>query len=40
MVSPLLLPDLAVLDGDLTLSLPSAVSAASGIDAMVHAIEA
>jgi len=29
-----------VLDGDLTLSLPSAVSAASGIDAMVHAIEA
>ena len=39
-VSPLLLPDLAVLDGDLTLSLPAAVSAASGLDAMVHAIEA
>lgn len=39
-VSPLLLPDLAVLDGDLTLSLPAAVSAATGIDAMVHAIEA
>jgi alcohol dehydrogenase len=39
-VSPLLLPDLAVLDGDLTLSLPAPVSAASGIDAMVHAIEA
>ena len=39
-VSPLLLPDVAVLDGDLTLSLPAPVSAASGIDAMVHAIEA
>lgn len=39
-VSPLLLPDLAVLDADLTLGLPSAVTAATGIDAMVHAIEA
>lgn len=39
-VSPLLLPDLALLDADLTLGLPPAVSAATGIDAMVHAIEA
>ncbi|MCE4068204.1 MULTISPECIES: iron-containing alcohol dehydrogenase [Pseudomonas] len=39
-VSPHLLPDLAVLDADLTLGLPPAVTAATGIDAMVHAIEA
>jgi alcohol dehydrogenase class IV len=39
-VSPVLLPDIAVLDADLTLSLPPAVTAATGIDAMVHAIEA
>ncbi|MCY1283529.1 Long-chain-alcohol dehydrogenase 1 [compost metagenome] len=38
-VSPLLLPDLAVLDAELTLGLPVAVTAATGIDAMVHAIE-
>ncbi|CDF81744.1 hypothetical protein PKB_0366 [Pseudomonas knackmussii B13] len=39
-VSPYLLPDLAVLDADLTLGLPPSVTAATGIDAMVHAIEA
>ncbi len=39
-VSPLLLPDLALLDPDLTLGLPPSVTAATGIDAMVHAIEA
>ena len=39
-VSPLLLPDVAVLDAELTLGLPAAVTAATGIDAMVHAIEA
>ena len=39
-VSPLLLPDLALLDPDLTLGLPPQVTAATGIDAMVHAIEA
>ncbi|NEX95195.1 iron-containing alcohol dehydrogenase [Caulobacter sp. 17J65-9] len=39
-VSPLLYPDLAVLDATLTLGLPAAVTAATGIDAMVHAIEA
>ena len=39
-VSPLLLPDLALLDPELTLELPAHVTAATGIDAMVHAIEA
>ncbi|MES0879449.1 iron-containing alcohol dehydrogenase [Roseibium sp. SCP14] len=39
-VSPLLLPDLAILDPLLTLGLPAHVTAATGIDAMVHAIEA
>lgn len=38
--SPVILPDLALLDADLTLTLPPAVTAATGIDAMVHAIEA
>ena len=35
-----LLPDVAVLDPQLTLGLPPHVSAMTGIDAMVHAIEA
>src|SRR3546814_16623944 len=39
-VSPLLLPDIALLDADLTLGLPRHVTAATGVDAMVHAIEA
>jgi alcohol dehydrogenase class IV len=39
-VSEILLPDIAVLDAELTLGLPAPVSAATGIDAMVHAIEA
>jgi alcohol dehydrogenase class IV len=39
-VSPILLPDVALLDPDLTLGLPAHVTAATGIDAMVHAIEA
>lgn len=39
-VSPLLLPQLALLDAELTLGLPKHVTAATGIDAMVHAIEA
>jgi len=39
-VSPVLVPDLALLDAELTLGLPAHVTAATGIDAMVHAIEA
>lgn len=39
-VAPPLLPDWAILDADLTLGLPAHVTAATGIDAMVHAIEA
>lgn len=39
-VSPALLPDLAYLDANLTVGLPPHVTAATGIDAMVHAIEA
>jgi alcohol dehydrogenase class IV len=39
-VSPIILPDVAVLDPELTLGLPAHVTAATGIDAMVHAIEA
>jgi len=38
--SPVLLPDIAVLDASLTLGLPPAVTAMTGVDAMVHAIEA
>ncbi|MCB1703867.1 MAG: iron-containing alcohol dehydrogenase [Rhodocyclaceae bacterium] len=38
--SPVLLPDVAVLDAALTLGLPPAVTAMTGVDAMVHAIEA
>jgi len=38
--SPMLFPDFAVLDAELTLGLPAHVTAATGIDAMVHAIEA
>lgn len=39
-VSPVLIPDLAVLDPELTVSLPAHITAATGVDAMVHAIEA
>jgi alcohol dehydrogenase class IV len=39
-VSPVIIPDIALLDPDLTLGLPPPVTAATGIDAMVHAIEA
>ncbi|WP_026375969.1 iron-containing alcohol dehydrogenase [Aestuariibacter salexigens] len=39
-VSSTLLPDVAILDATLTAGLPKHVTAATGIDAMVHAIEA
>ena len=38
--SPVLTADWAVLDAELTIGLPRHVTAATGIDAMVHAIEA
>ena len=38
-VSPLLLPDIALVDPELTYGLPAHVTAATGVDAMVHAIE-
>ncbi len=39
-VSRALLPDVAILDASLTLDLPAHITAATGIDAMVHAMEA
>lgn len=38
--SPYLAADLAVLDPELTFSVPAAVTAATGIDAMAHCVEA
>ena len=37
--SAIILPDVAILDPLLTTSLPASITAATGIDAMVHAIE-
>ena len=39
-VDPMLYADCAILDAELTLELPKDITAYSGIDAMVHAIEA
>jgi len=39
-VSPMIIPDIALLDPELTRDLPAQVTAATGVDAMVHAIEA
>ena len=37
--SAIILPDIGILDPDLTIGLPAHTTAATGIDAMVHAIE-
>lgn len=39
-LSPLLIPDIAILDAQLTLSMPASLTAFTGIDALTHAIEA
>jgi alcohol dehydrogenase class IV len=39
-VSPFLFPDVAILDPVLTVGLPPQVTAATGLDALIHAVEA
>lgn len=38
-ISPALVPDVAVVDPDLTLSLPPALTATTGLDALTHCLE-
>jgi alcohol dehydrogenase class IV len=39
-ISPIIIPDIAILDPQLTINLPPNITASTGIDAIVHAIEA
>lgn len=39
MVSPHIIPSVAIVDAELTLSCPPSITAATGMDALVHAIE-
>jgi alcohol dehydrogenase len=39
-VSPYLFPAVAMLDAELTVGLPASVTAATGMDALIHAVEA
>lgn len=39
-VSPFIVPDVAIVDPDLTVGLPAPITAATGMDAMTHLIEA
>ncbi len=39
-ISPWLVPDMAFVDAELTLGMPKSITAATGLDALTHAIEA